>query len=122
MNDKVAPPQANIRPQTIVIQDRRELYKSYMPFIKGGGLFIQFNEELTAAKVFPGQKIFILFSFLESKNKVPIQGKVVWISRGGLVKGVGVAFGDTPPMKALKDNIESQVSDFMLKKEPTYTI
>lgn len=113
---------ATLRPQTIVINDKRELYRSYMPFINGGGLFIQFNEEITPSKISPGQKIFIVFSMLENKQKIPIQGKVVWISKSGIVKGFGVSFGDSPPMKALKENIESNIVELSAKKEPTFTL
>lgn len=111
-----------IRPQTVVVNDKRELYRCYMPFIKGGGIFIPFNDEVNSSKITPGQKVFIVFSMLENKMKIPIHGKVVWINRGGLNKGYGVAFGDTVPMKTLKENIENNIADLMAKKEPTYTL
>jgi type IV pilus assembly protein PilZ len=112
----------SIRPQTIVINDKKELYRCYMPFIAGGGLFIPFNEEVTPAKISPGQKIFIIFSMLDSKQKIPIQGKVVWLNKTGLTKGYGVAFGDSAPMRGLKENIENNITEIMAKKEPTYTL
>ncbi len=111
----------NLKPQTIVITDKRELYRCYMPFIKGGGLFIPFNEDVTPSKISPGQKIFIVFSMLENKNKVPINGKVVWINRVGNIKGYGVAFGESAAMKSLKESIEANIADLMAKKELTYT-
>jgi type IV pilus assembly protein PilZ len=115
-------PSNTLRPQTVIINDKRELYKCYMPFIKGGGLFIPFNDEVTASKLSPGQKIFVLFSMLESKQKIPINGKVVWINKGGASKGYGIAFGDSPPMKTLRDNIESSILELTAKREPTYTL
>lgn len=81
-----------------------------------------FNDEITPEKVTPGQKILIVFSMLDSKQKTPIQGRIVWISKNGMNKGIGVAFGDTPPMRALKDSIEANIADLIAKKEPTYTI
>lgn len=115
-------PVGSIRPQTVIISDKRELYRCYMPFITGGALFIPFNEEVTPNKVFLGQKMFIVFSMLENKQKIPIQGKVVWISKTGITKGYGVAFGDSAPMRALKENIENNITDLMAKREPTYTL
>jgi type IV pilus assembly protein PilZ len=112
---------ASIRPQTIVISDKKELYKAYMPFILGGAIFIQFNEEITPNKIQPGQKIFIVFSMLDNKQKIPIQGKVVWVNKSGLAKGYGVALGDSAPMRALKENIENNITELMAKKEQTYT-
>lgn len=111
-----------MKPQTVIIDDKKELYKCYMPFIKGGGLFIPFNDDVTAAKIFPGLHIFIIFSMLDNKKKIPINGKVVWINKTGNFKGYGVAFNDTAPMRALKENIEHNILEFILKKEPTYTI
>lgn len=115
-------PSTPMRPQTVVINDKKELYRCYMPFIAGGGIFIPFNEDVTPNKVIPGQKMLILFSMLESKQKIPIQGKVVWINKTGITKGYGVAFGDSAPMRALKENIESNITDLMAKKEATYTL
>lgn len=111
-----------LRPQTITITDKKELYKSYMPFIQGGGLFVPFNEDITPNKIQPGQKILLIFSMLDNKQRIAIQGKVVWISKNGMNKGYGVALGDAPQMKALKESIEANIVEFMAKKEPTYTI
>lgn len=113
------------RPQTVVINDKKELYRCYMPFVKGGGLFIPFNEEITPNKIAPGQKILVVLTILENKDKTPISGKVVWISRGGVHKGFGISFGEganNSAMKSLKDHIEASISEFTLKKEPTYTL
>lgn len=112
----------SIRPQTVIIADKKELYKCYMPFISGGGLFIPFNEEVTPNKIFPDQKVFIVFSMLDNKQKIPIQGKVIWINKYGINKGYGIAFGDSLPMKALKDNIENNITEMLAKKEPNYTL
>lgn len=109
----------SLKPQTVVIQDKRELYRCYLPFIKGGGIYLPFSDDVNINLVSPGQKVFIVFSMLDSKQKIPIHGKVVWICKG---KGYGVAFGDSAPMKALKENIENNILDLSAKKEPTYTI
>jgi type IV pilus assembly protein PilZ len=121
MSDTTINP-TSIRPQTVVINDKKELYKCYMSFIKGGGLFIPFNEDVSPTKIFPGQKVFVVFSMLENKQKTPINGKVIWINRSGSNRGYGIALGDNLPMKALKDNIETHIADLMAKKEPNYTL
>lgn len=114
-NDKV------IKPQTVIISDKKELYKCYMPFILGGGLFFTFNEE-TINKVQPGDKILILFSMLENKHKTPISGTVVWVNKSGIHKGYGVSFPNNPSTKALKENIEAQIVEMGIRKEATYTL
>ena len=111
-----------VKPQTITITDKRELYRCYMPFIKGGGLFIPFNEEVGPGQIFPGQTIFVVFSMLDIKMKTPFSGKVIWINRGGMQKGYGIALGNNPAAKALKENIELAIVDIAQKKEATYTI
>lgn len=121
MSEIIAPQTTSIRPQTVIINDKRELYRCYMPYIAGGALFIPFNEEVTPNKITPGQKMFILLSILESKQKIPIQGKVVWISKTGINRGYGVSFGDSVPMRALKENIENNITELLAKREPTYT-
>lgn len=110
-----------IRPQNVSITDKRELYRCYMPFIAGGALFIPFNDDISPHKVTPGMRIPIILTLMEGK-KTPIQGRVVWISKSGMNKGYGVAFGDSAPMKDLKERIESTIVDFLAKKDPNYTI
>ncbi len=38
-----------------------------------------------------------------------------------LFNGYGVSFGESNAMKALKETIENQITDLMLKKEHNYT-
>lgn len=109
-----------IKPQTIVINEKKDLYKSYMPYIRGGGLFISFNEE-TFNKVSPGDKVLILFSMLEDRRKTTIAGTVIWINKTGVNKGYGVAFTPNPQTKALKESIEANILDMTVRKEPTFT-
>lgn len=108
--------------QNVNILDKKELYRSYMPFIKTGGLYIPFNNDITSHKISLGQNIFIILTLLESSKKHPIPGKIVWIQRSGFYKGFGFSFGDTTPAKILKEQIENIILDLSLKKEPTYTL
>ena len=57
------------------MHDRETLQNSYMPFIEGGGLFIP-----TKHPVKMGEEIFILATLPNQPQKIPITGKVVWIS------------------------------------------
>lgn len=108
--------------QNVNILDKRELYRSYMPFIKTGGLYIPFNNDITPHKISLGQNIFIILTLMDSSKKHPIPGKVIWIQKFGLYKGFGFAFGDTTPSKLLKEHIENLILDFAMKKEATYTL
>lgn len=117
-----SPQTMRIRPQNITIDDKKDLYKCYLPFIKDGGIFIPFNDDVTAENIYPGMTILLLLTVIEPKNRVTISGKVVWIQKSGAVKGYGVSLGSSVPAKSLKDYIEMTVSDLAQKKEPTYTI
>lgn len=76
---------------SLTIADKSSLYASYMPFIKNGALFIP-----TAKLYNVGDEVFMLLSLMESKEKLPIAGRVVWItpksSQGNKIVGIGVQF------------------------------
>jgi len=58
------------------IPDRATLQASYMSFVQGGGLFIPSKQ---AVKL--GDEIFVLATLPEQSQKIPLTGKVIWISR-----------------------------------------
>ena len=58
------------------INDRATLQASYMPYIQGGGLFIPSKQ---AVKM--GDEVFVLAGLPEQSQKVPLTGKVIWISQ-----------------------------------------
>ncbi|WP_340600429.1 PilZ domain-containing protein [Acinetobacter sp. HZNU-JH01] len=57
------------------IPDKATLQSSYMPFVVGGGLFVP-----TKQAVSMGQEVFILATLPEQAQKIPLTGKVIWIS------------------------------------------
>lgn len=57
------------------IPDRKVLQSSYMPFVNGGGLFIPSNQ---AVKM--DDEIFVLATLPDQSQKIPLTGKVIWIS------------------------------------------
>lgn len=57
------------------IPDKATLQASYMPFVQGGGLFVP-----TKQQVKMGQEVFILATLPEHAQKIPLTGKVIWIS------------------------------------------
>ena len=58
------------------INDRATLQASYMPYVLGGGLFVPSKQ---AVKM--GEEVFILAGLPEQSQKVPLTGKVIWISQ-----------------------------------------
>ena len=60
------------------IKDKAVLYAAYMPFIKEGGLFIP-----TAKHYDLGDEVFMLLSLMDEKEKIPVAGKIIWITPKG---------------------------------------
>ncbi len=76
---------------SLVIKDRNALYTAYMPFLKGGGLFIPSNKSYRL-----GDEVFMLLTLIDSKEKIPVAGHVVWITPQdaprGRAPGIGIQF------------------------------
>ena len=91
---------------TLNIKDKSALYASYMPFIKNGGLFIPTNKQYRL-----GDEVFLLLTLMDGADRLPVAGKVVWLTprgaQGKRQQGIGVQFSSV-------DNGETQ------KKIETY--
>jgi len=121
--DNVAAPKARDPRQGILsltIRDKSALYASYMPFIKNGGLFIP-----TAKPYSLGDEVFMLLSLMESKEKLPVAGRIVWItpkgSQGNKTAGIGVQFSKLDK-GATKSKIEKQLAGALSSDRPTHTM
>jgi type IV pilus assembly protein PilZ len=91
-----------------------------MPFIKNGGLFIP-----TAKPYSLGDEVFMLLSLMESKEKLPVAGRIVWItpkgSQGNKTAGIGVQFSELDK-GATKSKIEKQLAGALASDRPTHTM
>lgn len=70
------------------IPDKETLYASYMPFIEGSGLFVP-----SRLSVKLGEEVFVVATLPDNPQKVPLKGKVVWVSQhqnGISVPGFGI--------------------------------
>ena len=54
------------------IREKAALYAAYMPFIKGGGIFIPTSRDYKL-----GEEVFMLLSLMDDPNRIAVQGKVV---------------------------------------------
>lgn len=106
---------------TVNLTDENLLYSAYMPFIKGGGLFAQTPNRLPL-----GQPVFMLVTLPDSSEKLPLSGKVCWVTpvgaQGNRPAGVGVQFDDTREGAAMKDRIESLLAGKLESEKPTFTM
>ena len=60
---------------SLSIKDRQTLYSAYMPFVQGGGLFVQSTKRYSL-----GDEVFLLLTIMELEERLPIPGKVVWVT------------------------------------------
>jgi len=76
---------------TATYKDKNALYAAYMPFIQGGGLFVPTNKPFEL-----GDDVFLLIQLMDETEKMPVEGKVVWITprraQGNRVSGIGIQF------------------------------
>ena len=79
---------------SLAIKDKGALFNAYMPFVKGGGLFVP-----TTKRYSLGDEVFILLSLMDEKDRLPVAGKVVWITpagaQGNRTAGIGVQFNES---------------------------
>lgn len=101
------------------IKDKSVLYAAYMPFIQYGGLFIPTNKSYEI-----GNELFMLLKLLDEPEKIPVAGKVVWVTppraQGTRVRGIGFQFND--PEGATKAKIESVLAGQLESSQPTHTM
>ncbi len=105
---------------SLAIKDKSSLYTAYMPFIKNGGLFIPTNKKYKL-----GDEVFMLLTLMEEKEKLPVAGKIVWItptgSQGNRLAGIGVQFSDRDNGQ-IRNKIEGYLAGALKSDRQTHTM
>ena len=95
------------------------LYAAYMPFIQNGGLFIPTNKSYNL-----GDEVFMLLNLMDEPEKIPVAGKVVWITpkgaQGNRAAGIGVQFSAEDDTASKK--IETYLAGSIESDRPTHTM
>ncbi|MGB1192095.1 MAG: PilZ domain-containing protein, partial [Pseudomonadales bacterium] len=60
---------------SLTIKDKAVLYAAFMPFVENGGLFIPTNKQYAI-----GDEVFMLLNLMDEPEKIPVAGKVIWIT------------------------------------------
>lgn len=104
---------------SLTIRDKAVLYAAYMPFVQHGGLFIPTNKSYAL-----GDEVFMLLSLMDEAEKIPVAGKVIWITprgaQGNRAAGVGVQFSSEDDTAAKK--IETYLAGSLDSDRPTHTM
>lgn len=97
-----------------------QVFKSFMPFLKNGGLFIPTKKEYEM-----GQEVYLIIKLPEIEEKFQVKGIVSWItpanSTGHNKQGIGVEFADGIGI-ALRHRIEGLLGDRLNSENLTYTV
>ena len=105
---------------SLSIKEKSALHASYMPFVRGGALFIP-----TSRSYRLGDEVFMLLSLMEENEKMPIAGRIVWITpkgaQGNRTAGIGVQFSDIDQGKT-RSKIENYLAGALKSERPTYTM
>lgn len=106
---------------SITIPDKDTLYSAYMPFILNGGVFVP-----TLRHFGLGDEVFVLLTLSDIEERLPIPGKVAWITpqgaQGNRKAGIGVQFSDTPDGSHARTVIESHLAGMLGRDRRTYTL
>ena len=104
---------------SLTIKDKSVLYAAYMPFIKNGGLFIPTNKNYKI-----GDEVFMLLNLMDEVEKIPVAGKVIWITprgaQGNRAAGIGVQFSDQD--NTARSKIETYLAGSLKSDRPTHTL
>lgn len=102
------------------IKNLNVLYASYMPFLKNGGLFIP-----TSRRYELGDEVLLMLTLLDEPERIPIAGRVVWITphgaEGNRAVGIGVSLGDQDNGRTRR-TIEEYLTDMLGSDRPTHTL
>ncbi|KTD34212.1 type 4 fimbrial biogenesis protein PilZ [Legionella moravica] len=96
------------------------LYLAYMPFVKGGGIFIRTNH------IYPlGELVQLSVKLVNEQEAYSVNGKVVWITpkgaQGNKPSGIGVQFqGENS--RYLCNKIETYLAGMLKSTQMTDTI
>ena len=104
---------------TLTIKDKAVLYAAYMPFVKNGGLFIP-----TAKNYHLGDEVFLLLNLMDEPDKIPVAGKVIWVTpkgaQGNRAAGIGVQFNEED--ETAKNKIETYLAGSLGSDRPTHSM
>jgi type IV pilus assembly protein PilZ len=105
---------------SLTIKDKNALYAAYMPYVKGGGIFVPSNRSYKL-----GDEVFMLLTLMDSREKIPVAGHVVWVTpagaQGGRTAGIGIQFSEKDSGMA-RAKIENILAGALNSERQTHTM
>ena len=105
---------------SLTIKDKNALYAAFMDYVEGGGLFIPTHKKYNL-----GDEVFMLLSLMGEVERIPVAGKIIWITpvgaEGSRSNGVGVQFNEQDS-GAARAKIETYLAGTAETGRPTHTM
>jgi type IV pilus assembly protein PilZ len=105
---------------SLAIKEKAALYAAYMPYLKNGGIFVPTNKPYQL-----GDEVYLILTLMDDPAKLPLAGKVVWISPAGggsRQPGIGVHFPPDETGINARKKIEDLLGTALKSARPTHTI
>lgn len=105
---------------SLAIKEKSALYAAFMPYVKGGGLFIPTNKNFKI-----GEEVFMLLSLVDDPMKLKVVGKVIWITpapQANRPQGIGVQFSEKDGGLEVKNKIEALLGGALKTNRATHTM
>ena len=105
---------------SLAIKEKSALYAAYMPYIKGGGLFIPTNKNFKI-----NEEVFMLLSLVDDPVKLKVVGKVVWTTPTASTnrpQGIGVQFSEKDGGLEVRNKIEAILGGTLKSNRATHTM
>ncbi|SCZ59121.1 PilZ domain-containing protein [Thiohalomonas denitrificans] len=105
---------------SLAIKDKSALYAAYMPFVKNGGLFVPTDKDYQL-----GDEVFMLLTLMDEAEKLPIAGRIVWVtpkgSQGNRTTGIGVQFSEQDK-GTVRSKVETYLAGALKSERQTHTM
>ena len=105
---------------SLSIKDKASLYAAYMPYVTNGGLFIPTTKQYDL-----GDEVFMLLTLMEDNERMPVAGKIIWITpsgaQGNRSAGIGVQFS-FQDKGATRNKIETHLAGALKSDRITHTM
>ncbi|PKG36312.1 PilZ domain-containing protein [Psychrobacter sp. Sarcosine-3u-12] len=105
---------------TCHMEDIETLYASYLSFVNNGALFIPSDRVQNL-----GDEVFIAVTLPNSSERLPMNGKVVWINskaQSGRPAGFAVQIGTDIAGQRIKNEVERLLAGKIDSLQSTYTM
>lgn len=105
---------------SLAIKEKAALYAAYMPYLKNGGIFVPTSRQYQL-----GDEVYLILTLMDDPTKLPVAGRVVWISPvGGTNRqpGIGVHFPADEGGANARKRIEDVLGAALKSARPTHTI